>query len=49
MNYAEASYFDGYYFAHIAAYLEQLRLLTVTKRLDITRVRLRKPGNEAQS
>lgn len=23
MNYAEASYFDGYHFAHIAAFLDE--------------------------
>lgn len=26
MLYAESSYFDGYHFAHIAAYEDQLRL-----------------------
>lgn len=30
MLYAEASYFDGYHFQHIAAYFEHLRL---TKKL----------------
>lgn len=30
MLYSEASYFDGYHFAHIAAYFEQMRL----KRID---------------
>lgn len=27
MNYSEASYFEGYAFAHIAAWLDHLRLV----------------------
>lgn len=44
MQYAEASYFDGYYFQHIAAYFEYLRLLTKQQRL--ARLRLHY-GNRA--
>lgn len=32
MNYAEAAYFDGYHFQHIAAYHEDLRLKAIDKR-----------------
>lgn len=32
MIYAEASYFDGYAFAHIAAYNEQQRLKRIANR-----------------
>lgn len=31
MMYAEASYFDGYHFQHIAAYHEELRLRRIRK------------------
>jgi len=31
MDYAEASYFDGYHFQHIAAYHEALRLRRIQK------------------
>lgn len=31
MDYAEASYFDGYHFQHIAAYHEAQRLLRIRK------------------
>lgn len=32
MCYAEASYFDGYHFQHIAAYYEVKRLAAIDKR-----------------
>lgn len=31
MDYAEASYFDGYHFQHIAAYNEEQRLRRIAK------------------
>lgn len=31
MMYAEASYFDGYHFAHIAAYEEEVRLRRIRR------------------
>lgn len=34
MMYAEASYFDGYHFAHIAAYEDAKRLKRITKAVE---------------
>ena len=34
MCYAEASYFDGYHFQHIAAYYEVKRIAAINKRVD---------------
>lgn len=34
MDYAEASYFDGYHFQHIARYLEKLRLDRIKRKCD---------------
>ncbi len=31
MNYSEASYFDGYHFQHIVAWLDHLRLKRIAK------------------
>lgn len=33
-SYSEAAFFDGYHFAHIAAYQEELRLRGIRKRFD---------------
>lgn len=34
--YAEASYFDGYHFAHIAAWLEHIRVHKLDQRINKT-------------
>lgn len=39
MIYAEASYFDGYHFAHIAAHVEHVRLKRITDKLQQLRER----------
>lgn len=35
MDYAEASYFDGYHFKHIAAWLDEKRLKDIRKRNQV--------------
>jgi hypothetical protein len=47
MNYAEASYFDGYHFRHIAAYYEYQRLLWL--RRAAARVTMSRRGRRHQS
>ena len=34
MDYAQATYFEGFHFAHIAAWLEAKRLATIFNRHD---------------
>lgn len=35
MNYSEASYFDGYHFQHIAAFMELKRLRDIERRARV--------------
>lgn len=37
MLYSEASYFDGYHFAHIAKYLDHLRILRLQEKMQSAR------------
>lgn len=39
MNYSEASYFDGYHFQHIAAFMERKRLRDIERRNQLIRDR----------
>jgi hypothetical protein len=39
MDYAEATYFDGYHFSHIAAWQEQHRLTRLRNGVDRRRCR----------
>lgn len=43
MMYAEASYFDGYHFQHIAAWEEQKRLKRIEKQMFLMRERRSRP------